>query len=81
MFTLAIDDTVAQLYYWPHDRFGIKALFTRHTKNRPAFASDIRELLELLGVDIRPTETFHARIRALQPGEKLEAWLDGHKVS
>ena len=61
------------------------------------FASEIRALRELPGIDNRPDrqaisdfaalffipapETLYTGIRALQPGEILEAWLDPHGVS
>src|SRR5262249_53694333 len=79
------------------DRFGIKPLFYAPGKERLVFASELRALLEVPGVDDRPDpqaihdfaalfyipapETFYRGIRALEPGEILEANLDADKVS
>src|SRR5207253_7884019 len=97
MFALAIYDTRSRTLILARDRFGIKPLFYAPQKDRLAFASEIRALLELPGVDIRPDrqaiydfaallyvpapETFYTGIRALQPGEILEARLDVDGVS
>ena len=92
MFALAIYDTRSRTLILARDRFGIKPLFYAPGKERLAFASEIRALLELPGIDTRPDrqaiydfaalffipapETFYRGIRALQPGEMLEARLD-----
>src|SRR5262245_2577586 len=95
MFALAIYDTRSRTLILARDRFGIKPLFYVPGKERLAFASEIRALLELPGVDTRPDrqaiydfaalfyipapETFYTGIRALEPGEMLEARLDADR--
>lgn len=97
MFALAIYDTRTRTLVLARDRFGIKPLFYAPGNGRLAFASEIRALLELPGIDNRPDrqavydfvalfyipapETFYVGIRALQPGEVLEARLDADGVS
>jgi asparagine synthase (glutamine-hydrolysing) len=97
MFALAIYDTQSQTLILARDRFGIKPLFYALGNHRLVFASEIRALLALPGIDTRPNrqaiydfaalfyipapETFYAGIRALQPGEMLEARLDCGGVS
>jgi len=97
MFALAIYDTRARTLVLARDRFGIKPLFYAPSRDRFAFASEIRALLELPGIDTRPNqqaihdfaalfympapETFYAGIRALQPGELLEARFQTQGVS
>jgi asparagine synthase (glutamine-hydrolysing) len=97
MFALAIYDVRTRTLVLARDRFGIKPLFYAPGTNSLAFASEISTLLEVPGIDKRPDrqaisdfaalfyipapETFYAGIRALQPGELLEAQLDGHRVS
>ena len=97
MFALAIYDTRNRTLILARDRFGIKPLFYAPGKDQLAFASEIRALLELPGIDDRPDrqaiydfaalfyipapETFYVGIRALQPGEMLEARLDDDRVS
>lgn len=96
MFAIAIYDTRARTLILARDRFGIKPLFYAQDKNRLAFASEIGALKEIPGIDLRPDrqaiydfaalfhipapETFYAGIRALQPGEILEARFDGKGV-
>jgi asparagine synthase (glutamine-hydrolysing) len=96
MFALAIYDTRKRTLILARDRFGIKPLFYAPSKNRLAFASEIRALLRLPDIDIEPDrqaiydfaalsyipapETFYKGIRALQPGEILEAMLDSGNV-
>jgi asparagine synthase (glutamine-hydrolysing) len=96
MFALAIYDTRTQTLLLVRDRFGIKPLFYAPSPGRLMFASEIRALRELPGIDDRPDrqaisdfaalsfipapETFYAGIRALQPGEILEARLEADKV-
>src|SRR5262249_34369298 len=91
MFALAIYDTRSRTLILARDRFGIKPLFYAPGKEWLAFASEIRALLELPEIDTRPDrqaiydfaalfyipapETFYTGIRALQPGEMLEARL------
>ncbi len=97
MFALAIYDTENRTLILARDRFGIKPLFYAPGKERLAFASEIRALLELPGIDTTPNrqavydfaalffipapETFYRGIRALQPGEMLEARLDADRLS
>jgi asparagine synthase (glutamine-hydrolysing) len=97
MFALAIYDTRTRTLLLARDRFGIKPLFYAPMTERLMFASEIRALRELPGIDDRPDrqaiydfaalfyipapETFYAGIRALQPGEMLEARLDAQGVS
>jgi asparagine synthase (glutamine-hydrolysing) len=96
MFALAIYDTRARRLLLARDRFGIKPLFYASQPNRLAFSSEIPALLEVPHIDTRPDrqaiydfaalfyipapETFYTGIRALQPGELLEAQWDGHAV-
>jgi asparagine synthase (glutamine-hydrolysing) len=97
MFALAIYDTRTQTMILARDRFGIKPLFYAPRTNRIAFASEIRALLGLPGINDQPDRqaifdfaalfyipapaTFYAGIRALQPGEMLEATLNVNRVS
>lgn len=97
MFALAIYDTRTRTLVLARDRFGIKPLFYAITKDRMMFASEINALLDLPGVDYQPDrqaiydfaalfhipapETVYKGIRALQPGELLEARLETHGVA
>jgi asparagine synthase (glutamine-hydrolysing) len=97
MFALAIYDTRRHTLVLARDRFGIKPLFYTLGKERLAFASEINALLEFPDVDHEPDrqaifdfatlfyipapETFYTGIRALQPGEILEANLEPRGVS
>jgi len=97
MFAIAIYDARTQTLLLARDRFGIKPLFYASTKMHLAFASELRALLSVKGIDTRPDrqavydyaslfyipapETFYQGIRALQAGEILEARLDGGAVS
>jgi len=96
MFALAIFDARLRRLVLARDRFGIKPLFYAPQRDRLAFGSEIPALLEVPGIDMRPDrqavydfaalfyipapETFYTGIRALQPGELLEAQWDGHAV-
>jgi asparagine synthase (glutamine-hydrolysing) len=96
MFAVAIYNKPARTLLLARDRFGIKPLFYAPAKNRLAFASEIKTLLQLPGIDRRPDrqaiydfaalsyipapETFYAGIRALEPGEILEARLETDRV-
>ncbi len=97
MFALAVYDLRAARLVLARDRFGIKPMFYSPGVGRLAFASEIRALLALPGIDDRPNrqaihdfaalfyipapETFYTGILALQPGERLEARLDGQGVT
>jgi asparagine synthase (glutamine-hydrolysing) len=97
MFAMALYDVRTRKLVLARDRFGIKPLFYAPGPNNLAFASEIRALLALPGIDKRPDrqaisdftalfyipapQTFYAGIRALQPGEVLEAQFDGHGVT
>lgn len=97
MFALAIFDTRAKTLVLGRDRFGIKPLFYAPGTHCLAFASEIRALLGLPGVDDRPDpqalydfsallyipapETFYQGIRALEPGQILEGRLGAAGVS
>jgi asparagine synthase (glutamine-hydrolysing) len=97
MFALAIYDAKNQRLILARDRFGIKPLFYAPGANRLAFASEIRALRQLPDIDDQPDrqaifdfaalfyipapETFYTGIRALQPGEILEARLEAGRVS
>jgi len=97
MFAIAIYDIKNRALFLARDRFGIKPLFYAPGKDRLAFASEFRALLEVPGIDDRPDrqaiydfaalfyipvpETFYTGIRALQPGEMLEGRLDADGAS
>jgi asparagine synthase (glutamine-hydrolysing) len=97
MFAFAVYDVRKRLLFLGRDRFGIKPLFYETGYQRLAFASEIKALLELPGIDNRPDrqaiydfsalfyipapETFYTGIRTLLPGEILEARLDLKGVS
>ncbi|HMS83339.1 MAG TPA: asparagine synthase (glutamine-hydrolyzing) [Nitrospira sp.] len=96
MFAIAIYDVRKQTLLLARDRFGVKPLFYAPMKGRLAFASELRALLCVKGIDTRPDrqavhdyaalfyipapETFYRGIRALQAGEILEARLDNGDV-
>ena len=97
MFALAIYDARTQTLALARDRFGIKPLFYAPSQNWLAFASEIKPLLEFPGIDRRPDrqalydftalsyipapQTVYAGIRALEPGQILEAQLNCDRVS
>jgi len=97
MFAIAIYDAKTQRLVLARDRFGIKPLFYAPSEHRLSFASEIRALLKVPGIDLRPDrqaiydfaalffipapETFYAGIRSLQPGEMLVAQLVSNKIS
>jgi len=96
MFAFAIYDTRERKLLVGRDRFGIKPVFYAAGTQRIAFASEIKAILELPDVSDEPDrqaiydfaalffipapETFYAGIRALQPGEILEARFDGRDI-
>jgi asparagine synthase (glutamine-hydrolysing) len=97
MFALAIYDTRTRSLLLARDHFGIKPLFYAANKEHLAFASEIRALLTIPEIDDRPDkqaihdfaalfyipapETCFVGIRALQPGEILEARQEGRWIS
>jgi asparagine synthase (glutamine-hydrolysing) len=97
MFAIAIYDARTKTLLLARDRFGIKPIFYAPMKTRLAFASELKALLHVPGIDTRPDrqavydcaalfyipapETFYRGIRALQAGEILEARLDGSDAS
>ena len=96
MFALATYETKTRTLVLARDRFGIKPLFYALVKDRILFASEIRALLSIPAIDLRPDkqaiydfaalfhipapETFYSGIRALEPGETLEARWDGNSI-
>jgi asparagine synthase (glutamine-hydrolysing) len=92
MFALAIYDTRSGELLLARDRFGIKPLFYAPGDDKLAFASEIAPLLRLPFVDARPNrqavydfaslffipapDTFYSDIKALMPGEILQAKLN-----
>ena len=96
MFALAIYDTRSKILLIARDRFGIKPLFYAPSRQNFAFASEIRALLDVPGIDLRPNrqavydfaalcyipapETFYSGISALRPGEIIEARLDASGI-
>lgn len=97
MFALAIYDARRRTLVLARDRFGIKPLFYAPSKDRLSFASEIGALLEIPGINDEPDrqaihdfaalfyipapQTFYVGIRALQPGEVLEARLNSDGIS
>ena len=97
MFAAAVYDVRSRTLLLVRDRFGIKPLFYSVEPRRLAFASEINALLQLPDLDVRPDpqaiydfssllyipapETFYSGIRALQPGEMLEACLSPGAIS
>jgi len=96
MFAFALYDTRTKNLILARDRFGIKPLFYAAGKEGLAFASELRALLVLPWIDKRPDRqavsdltalsyipapgTFYRGIRALEPGEILEARLEREGV-
>ena len=88
MFALAVYDERKRILILARDRFGIKPLFYAATKYGLVFASEIKALLELPGIDIEPDkqavsdyaallyipapETIYRGVRSLQAGELLQ---------
>ena len=96
MFAFATYDTEARTLTLARDRFGIKPLFYAPAKDRLVFCSELQALLEMPFIDRTPQrqaiydfaalsyipapETFYRGIRALEPGEVLQARLDGNEI-
>jgi asparagine synthase (glutamine-hydrolysing) len=97
MFAIGLYDIRNRKLILARDRFGIKPLFYAPGKMRLAFASEIKGLRQIPGVDFRPDrqaiydfaalfhipapETFYMGIRVIEPGETLEATFDGERVA
>jgi asparagine synthase (glutamine-hydrolysing) len=97
MFALAIYDTRSRTLLLVRDRFGIKPLFYAPGPYRLAFTSEIPALLQFPDIDVRldtqaiadftalsyipAPATAYRGIRALQPGEMLEAHLEGDRLT
>jgi asparagine synthase (glutamine-hydrolysing) len=95
MFTIAVYDVKRHKLILARDRFGIKPLFFAPTARRLAFSSELHALRTLRDVNTKPNrqaifdyaalfyvpapQTFYQGIHALQPGEILEAELDGDR--
>ncbi|HET7435646.1 MAG TPA: asparagine synthase (glutamine-hydrolyzing) [Thermoanaerobaculia bacterium] len=91
MFALALVDLDRNRMLLVRDRFGIKPMFYAATEDRIAFASEIRALRRLPGVDdtmdaqalsdyvsllfVPAPQTFFKGIRSLEPGCLLDAQL------
>ena len=96
MFAIALYDTSQRRLILARDRFGIKPLFYTANDERLAFASEIRALRELPGIDERPDiqsifdyfalayiaapDTVFRGIHALEPSMVLEARINGNRV-
>jgi asparagine synthase (glutamine-hydrolysing) len=98
MFAFAVWDDRARRLLLARDRFGIKPLFYAPLEGGRglAFASEIRALRALEGIDTAPDlqaaldlaallyvpapATFFRGIRAVEPGEAVEAEWDGSRV-
>ena len=95
MFAFAIYDTGTNRLLLARDRFGIKPLFYAPGHERLAFASELNALRLVPEIDLEPDpqavydfaalfyipapETFFKGIRALEPGQLLEAkWESGN---
>ena len=92
MFALAVYDCRTKTIILTRDRFGIKPLFYSVGIAQLVFASEIRAVLNSPGIDTTPDrqavydftslfyipapQTFYKGIRALQPGEILQAHFD-----
>ena len=96
MFGLAIYDVKRTRLLLARDRFGIKPLFYAPGSTRLAFASEVGALLEMPDIDHRADrqaifdyaalfyipapQTLYSGIRALEPGEVLEAHLEAGEI-
>ena len=96
MFALVIYDTRSRALLLARDRFGIKPLFFAAGKDQLVFASELQALLRMPRVDLRPDrqaisdfaallyipapQTFYTGIRAVQPGEIIEARLEAARL-
>lgn len=96
MFSIAIYDDQRKRLLLIRDRFGIKPLFYAATESSLAFASEINALKLIPQTDLRPDrqaiadyaalhyipapQTAYLGIRALEPGEILEARWDNGRI-
>ena len=94
MFAFAVYDTETKRLLLARDRFGIKPLFYAPERERLTFSSELNALRLVPGLNLQPDpqaiydlaalfyipapETFFKGIRALEPGQLLEArWEHG----
>ena len=96
MFAIALYDVAERRLLLVRDRFGIKPVFYTATDARLAFASEIRALRELPGIDDRTNlqaifdyfalgymvapDTLLRGVRALEPAMFVEARMEGDRV-
>ena len=96
MFAVAVYDRAHQRLFLVRDRFGIKPLFYAETAEQFVFASELNTLRLFPEIDTRPNrqaiydfaalfyipapETFYAGIRAVEPGEIIEARRDTSRI-
>ena len=96
MFAMAVYDSRNKTLLLARDRFGIKPLFYSPRARLLAFASELNALLKIPGIErevdrqalydfaslcyIPAPETFYKGVKALQPGELVEAKLDGNDI-
>ncbi|MDH4066505.1 MAG: asparagine synthase (glutamine-hydrolyzing), partial [Acidobacteriota bacterium] len=96
MFAIALYDTATRRLLVTRDRFGIKPVFYTANQERLSFASEIRALRELPGLDDRPNiqaifdylalayvvapDTAFRGIHALEPSTLLEARVEHGRV-
>ncbi|MFN8060149.1 MAG: asparagine synthase (glutamine-hydrolyzing) [Vicinamibacterales bacterium] len=96
MFAIALYDTTRERLLLVRDRFGVKPLFYTATDERLGFASEIRALRQLPGIDDVPNrqaiydyvalsymvapDTLFRGIRALEPCTCLEASFERDRV-
>jgi asparagine synthase (glutamine-hydrolysing) len=96
MFAIGLYDSRERRLLVVRDRFGIKPLFYTVTDERLAFASEVRALREVPGLDERPNlqaifdylalgyiaapETVFRGMQALEPSTLLEVWSEGGRI-
>ncbi len=96
MFAIAIYDTRRKTLLLARDRFGIKPLFYAPGRDGLAFASEIKALREMPGIDLQinrqalydltaltfipAPDTFYMGIKAVQPAEVVQAQWTAHGI-